>query len=102
MAFLFLLTDSVRHWKLHTAQCPVWTVVPGYPRPKFCPLVSLGYRMSAPQHCPEDIFKIMMKCWDYKPENRPKFSELQKELTVIKKKITSWRSGVAAASPLAE
>ncbi|XP_026956100.1 tyrosine-protein kinase Fer isoform X2 [Sagmatias obliquidens] len=50
--------------------------------------VERGYRMSAPQHCPEDIFKIMMKCWDYKPENRPKFTELQKELTVIKKKIT--------------
>ncbi|KAG5209575.1 hypothetical protein JEQ12_017140 [Ovis aries] len=50
--------------------------------------VERGYRMSAPQHCPEDIFKIMMKCWDYKPENRPKFSELQKELTAIKKKIT--------------
>ncbi|XP_032191481.1 tyrosine-protein kinase Fer isoform X2 [Mustela erminea] len=49
--------------------------------------VERGYRMSAPQHCPEDIFKIMMKCWDYKPENRPKFSELQKELTVIKRKI---------------
>ncbi|XP_020940268.1 tyrosine-protein kinase Fer isoform X2 [Sus scrofa] len=50
--------------------------------------VERGYRMSAPQHCPEDIFKIMMKCWDYKPENRPKFSELQKELAMIKKKIT--------------
>ncbi|XP_045693842.1 tyrosine-protein kinase Fer [Phyllostomus hastatus] len=50
--------------------------------------VERGYRMSAPQHCPEDIFKLMMKCWDYKPENRPKFSDLQKELTVIKKKIT--------------
>ncbi|XP_073089246.1 tyrosine-protein kinase Fer isoform X5 [Manis javanica] len=50
--------------------------------------VERGYRMSAPQHCPEDIFKIMMKCWDYKPENRPKFSELQKELTVIKRKVT--------------
>ncbi|XP_012645697.1 tyrosine-protein kinase Fer isoform X1 [Microcebus murinus] len=50
--------------------------------------VERGYRMSAPQHCPEDISKIMMKCWDYKPENRPKFSDLQKELTVIKRKIT--------------
>ncbi|XP_011721769.2 tyrosine-protein kinase Fer isoform X6 [Macaca nemestrina] len=50
--------------------------------------VERGYRMSAPQNCPEDIFKIMMKCWDYKPENRPKFSELHKELTIIKKKLT--------------
>ncbi|XP_008854237.1 tyrosine-protein kinase Fer isoform X1 [Nannospalax galili] len=50
--------------------------------------VERGYRMSAPQHCPEEISKLMMKCWDYKPENRPKFSELQKELTLIKKKIT--------------
>ncbi|XP_037593918.1 tyrosine-protein kinase Fer isoform X2 [Cebus imitator] len=49
--------------------------------------VERGYRMSAPQHCPEDISKIMMKCWDYKPENRPKFSELQKELAIIKRKI---------------
>lgn len=50
--------------------------------------VERGYRMSAPQNCPEEIFTIMMKCWDYKPENRPKFSELHKELTAIKKKIT--------------
>ncbi|KAH0507794.1 Tyrosine-protein kinase Fer [Microtus ochrogaster] len=50
--------------------------------------VERGYRMSAPQNCPEEIFKIMMKCWDYKPENRPKFSDLHKELTAIKKKIT--------------
>lgn len=44
--------------------------------------------MSAPQHCPEDIFTLMMQCWDYKPENRPKFSELQKELTAIKRKFS--------------
>lgn len=50
--------------------------------------VERGYRMSAPQNCPEEIFTIMMKCWDYKPENRPKFSDLHKELTTIKKKIT--------------
>ncbi|XP_037656885.1 tyrosine-protein kinase Fer isoform X1 [Choloepus didactylus] len=50
--------------------------------------VERGYRMSAPQHCPEDIFKIMLKCWDYKPENRPKFGELQKELAAIKRKAT--------------
>ncbi|XP_036165432.1 tyrosine-protein kinase Fer isoform X2 [Myotis myotis] len=50
--------------------------------------LNYGYRMSAPQYCPEEIFKIMMRCWDYKPENRPTFSELQKELSVFKKKLT--------------
>ncbi|XP_055648954.1 tyrosine-protein kinase Fer-like isoform X6 [Falco peregrinus] len=48
--------------------------------------VEKGYRMSAPQNCPEEIFKIMQKCWAYKPENRPKFSEIQKELSSSKKK----------------
>ncbi|KAF1450918.1 Tyrosine-protein kinase Fer, partial [Pygoscelis papua] len=46
------------------------------------------YRMSAPQKCPEEIYKIMQRCWAYKPENRPKFSEIQKELSSIKKKVT--------------
>uniref|UniRef100_A0A8C3EUD0 Tyrosine-protein kinase n=1 Tax=Corvus moneduloides TaxID=1196302 RepID=A0A8C3EUD0_CORMO len=50
--------------------------------------VEKGYRMSAPQKCPEEIHKIMQRCWDYKPENRPKFSEIQKELSSIKKKVT--------------
>ncbi|XP_027725013.1 tyrosine-protein kinase Fer isoform X4 [Vombatus ursinus] len=50
--------------------------------------VEQGYRMSAPHKCPEEIYKIMLRCWDYKPENRPKFSELQKELAAIKKKVT--------------
>nr|DBA23373.1 TPA: hypothetical protein GDO54_014290 [Pyxicephalus adspersus] len=50
--------------------------------------VEKGYRMSAPQKCPEEVFRIMQRCWEYKPENRPKFSEVQKELAAIKKKIT--------------
>lgn len=50
--------------------------------------VEKGYRMSAPQKCPEEVFKIMQRCWEYKPENRPKFVEVQKELAAIKKKIT--------------
>ncbi|XP_075345333.1 tyrosine-protein kinase Fer-like isoform X2 [Mycteria americana] len=50
--------------------------------------VEKGYRMSAPQKCPEEIYKIMQRCWAYKPENRPKFSEIQKALSSIKKKVT--------------
>ncbi|KAM9251459.1 tyrosine-protein kinase Fer-like isoform 1-T1 [Cariama cristata] len=50
--------------------------------------VEKGYRMSAPQKCSEEMYKIMQRCWAYKPENRPKFSEIQKELSSIKKKMT--------------
>ncbi|XP_030624903.1 tyrosine-protein kinase Fer isoform X1 [Chanos chanos] len=48
--------------------------------------VEKGYRMSCPQKCPEEVYKIMQRCWEYKPENRPKFAEIQKELAAFKKK----------------
>ncbi|XP_032873284.1 tyrosine-protein kinase Fer isoform X1 [Amblyraja radiata] len=47
--------------------------------------VEKGYRMSAPQKCPEDVYSLMLKCWEYKPENRPNFSDIHKELLGIKK-----------------
>uniref|UniRef100_A0A3B3YE59 Tyrosine-protein kinase n=1 Tax=Poecilia mexicana TaxID=48701 RepID=A0A3B3YE59_9TELE len=38
--------------------------------------VEKGYRMSCPQRCPDDVYKVMQRCWQYNPEDRPKFSEL--------------------------
>uniref|UniRef100_A0A8C2DNY0 Tyrosine-protein kinase n=1 Tax=Cyprinus carpio TaxID=7962 RepID=A0A8C2DNY0_CYPCA len=48
--------------------------------------VEKGYRMSCPQKCPDEVYRIMQRCWEYKPENRPKFVDIQKELTAVKKK----------------
>uniref|UniRef100_A0A7N8Y916 Tyrosine-protein kinase n=1 Tax=Mastacembelus armatus TaxID=205130 RepID=A0A7N8Y916_9TELE len=48
--------------------------------------VEKGYRMACPQRCPEDVYKVMLRCWQYNPEDRPKFSELQRDLAAIKKK----------------
>ncbi|XP_029920801.1 tyrosine-protein kinase Fer isoform X2 [Myripristis murdjan] len=48
--------------------------------------VEKGYRMSCPQRCPDDVYKVMQRCWQYNPEERPKFSELQRELAAIRKK----------------
>ncbi|KAM7392234.1 hypothetical protein PAMA_007387 [Pampus argenteus] len=48
--------------------------------------VEKGYRMACPQRCPDDIYKVMQRCWQYNPEDRPKFSELQRDLAAIKKK----------------
>ncbi|XP_068562915.1 tyrosine-protein kinase Fer isoform X1 [Cebidichthys violaceus] len=48
--------------------------------------VEKGYRMSCPQSCPDDVYKVMQRCWQYNPEERPKFSDLQQDLAAIKKK----------------
>uniref|UniRef100_A0A3P8QFV7 Tyrosine-protein kinase n=1 Tax=Astatotilapia calliptera TaxID=8154 RepID=A0A3P8QFV7_ASTCA len=48
--------------------------------------VEKGYRMACPQRCPDDVYKVMQRCWQYSPEDRPKFSELQRDLAAIKKK----------------
>uniref|UniRef100_H3BWY8 Tyrosine-protein kinase n=1 Tax=Tetraodon nigroviridis TaxID=99883 RepID=H3BWY8_TETNG len=47
--------------------------------------VEKGYRMACPQRCPDDVYKVMQRCWQYNPEDRPKFSELQRDLAAVKK-----------------
>ncbi|XP_047185639.1 tyrosine-protein kinase Fer isoform X3 [Scophthalmus maximus] len=48
--------------------------------------VEKGYRMACPQRCLDDVYQVMQRCWQYNAEERPKFSELQRDLTAIKKK----------------
>ena len=33
-----------------------------------------GYRMERPEGCPADVYNLMLKCWDWKPSDRPDFS----------------------------
>uniref|UniRef100_A0AAF5PGR0 Receptor protein-tyrosine kinase n=4 Tax=Wuchereria bancrofti TaxID=6293 RepID=A0AAF5PGR0_WUCBA len=35
-----------------------------------------GYRMEAPDNCPEEVYDVMVACWQEKPENRPSFDTL--------------------------
>ena len=35
-----------------------------------------NYRMSRPQCCPHDVYKIMLECWNSEPKHRPRFREL--------------------------
>uniref|UniRef100_A0AAV2ISV7 non-specific protein-tyrosine kinase n=1 Tax=Knipowitschia caucasica TaxID=637954 RepID=A0AAV2ISV7_KNICA len=46
--------------------------------------VEKGFRMSRPQRCPEEIFKVMTRCWNYSPEERPRFSQVHRELGQVR------------------
>jgi len=35
-----------------------------------------NYRMSRPQFCPHNVYKIMYDCWNAEPKQRPRFSDL--------------------------
>lgn len=40
-------------------------------------------RLSSPQLCPADYYRLMHQCWAYKPEERPTFSDILKQLNDI-------------------
>ncbi|XP_053286553.1 platelet-derived growth factor receptor alpha [Pleuronectes platessa] len=35
--------------------------------------IKSGYRMAKPEHAPDDVYEMMMKCWNSEPEKRPTF-----------------------------
>lgn len=42
-----------------------------------------GMRLSAPENCPEKVFALMNRCWEFEPEGRPPFSEIKDVLSSI-------------------
>ena len=39
-----------------------------------------GYRLPQPEWCPDELYAIMLSCWEMEPENRPTFAKLQCQL----------------------
>lgn len=37
-----------------------------------------GYRMPAPESTPEEMYQLMLRCWNYEPEDRPHFPEIHR------------------------
>lgn len=35
-----------------------------------------GYRLPQPENTPENMYRLMMKCWSFEPSQRPHFSEI--------------------------
>ncbi|XP_053573692.1 tyrosine-protein kinase Fes/Fps [Bombina bombina] len=48
--------------------------------------IEQGIRLPAPEMCPEDIYKLMLRCWEYDPRKRPSFSLVHQELVNIRKR----------------
>ncbi|XP_068754312.1 uncharacterized protein [Montipora capricornis] len=54
-----------------------------YPRmdgKKIASLLQQGYRMPKPEHVDNDLYQIMMNCWQNEPEARPSFADLTQQL----------------------
>ncbi|XP_022802387.1 tyrosine-protein kinase receptor Tie-1-like isoform X3 [Stylophora pistillata] len=54
-----------------------------YPRmdgKKVAKLLEQDYRMPKPQHVDDELYQIMMRCWQNNPDVRPTFTELRNQL----------------------
>ncbi|NXQ85953.1 FES kinase, partial [Nyctibius grandis] len=48
--------------------------------------VEQGVRLDPPEQCPEDVYRLMQRCWEYDPRKRPSFSTVHQDLTAIRKR----------------
>jgi tRNA A-37 threonylcarbamoyl transferase component Bud32 len=42
-----------------------------------------GLRLSQPTGCPDELYALMHRCWQHKPEDRPAFAEIDEQLLEI-------------------
>uniref|UniRef100_A0A1A8UQB2 Platelet-derived growth factor receptor alpha n=1 Tax=Nothobranchius furzeri TaxID=105023 RepID=A0A1A8UQB2_NOTFU len=45
--------------------------------------IKSGYRMSKPEHAPDDVYEMMMKCWNSEPDKRPSFMGLSESVASL-------------------
>ncbi|KAK8754621.1 hypothetical protein OTU49_016899, partial [Cherax quadricarinatus] len=48
-----------------------------------------GGRLNRPPNCPEELHKLMERCWSYSPENRPTFKECLRALLMLEETISA-------------
>ncbi|XP_015773225.1 PREDICTED: tyrosine kinase receptor Cad96Ca-like isoform X2 [Acropora digitifera] len=41
------------------------------------------YRMDKPKHCSDELYVLMLDCWQVSPQRRPTFIELSQHLTKL-------------------
>lgn len=43
-------------------------------------------RLDPPEQCPEEVYRLMQRCWEYDPRKRPSFSTIHQDLITIRKR----------------
>uniref|UniRef100_A0AAY4DB74 Tyrosine-protein kinase n=1 Tax=Denticeps clupeoides TaxID=299321 RepID=A0AAY4DB74_9TELE len=56
---------------------------PKIPLKDVVPRVEKGYKMEAPDGCPDAVYEVMKLCWTLDPEQRPSFKALRNKLQQI-------------------
>jgi len=46
-------------------------------------MLDSGYRMPAPEGTPDEMYKLMLRCWQYEPEDRPHFPEIHSSIDLL-------------------
>ncbi|XP_059162770.1 tyrosine-protein kinase Fer-like [Physella acuta] len=46
-----------------------------------------GHRLDSPPNTPDQVYTLMLKCWEYNDESRPQFKAIHKTLTDIIKRL---------------
>ncbi|XP_046812857.1 tyrosine-protein kinase receptor torso isoform X3 [Vespa crabro] len=71
-------------WEIVTLGC---TPYPDVPTNNILKLLKTGYRMEKPSNCGENLYNIMYSCWHLRPQSRPTFTELKKNLDTL---LNNW------------
>uniref|UniRef100_F6RPL0 Tyrosine-protein kinase n=1 Tax=Xenopus tropicalis TaxID=8364 RepID=F6RPL0_XENTR len=49
-------------------------------------IIEQGIRLLVPDNCPDEVYSLMLRCWEYDPKKRPNFSTVHQELVSIRKR----------------
>lgn len=67
-------------WELFTRGVNPYPTVDNWDMPKY---LKLGRRMDKPDYCPNRIYDIMLRCWEFDQNLRPDFATIINELTEL-------------------
>ncbi|XP_068006309.1 tyrosine-protein kinase HCK [Melanerpes formicivorus] len=67
-SFGILLTEIITYGRIP---------YPGMSSAEVIKALERGYRMPRTENCPEELYAIMLRCWNTKPEDRPTFESTQ-------------------------